>query len=196
MGKVTQLIALLALLLVVASCSRPMNNSVATVSETPPSSSSPPVPKVAQASIQPLFVIERSKNANIVRYDAHLTADGKLDPEKPVTAYWVLLAEDGRRQELSWVQKQKAYGFTVEPNASADGYTMTMVVIPERKIIVKKAGDVVHAELIIDGHPAVLEKIYIQSSAGLLGPKVEYIEIYGKDLETGEERVERIVPQY
>jgi len=193
MGKATQLILLLALLLV-ASCSRLMDNSVATGSETPPGSSSSPLPEAAQASTQPLFVIERSKNANIVRYDAHLTANGELDPEKPVTAYWVLLAEDGRRQELTWIQKQKAYGFVVEPDASGNAYTMTIVAVPERKITVKKVGDAVHAELVIDGHPAVLEKIYIESSAGLLGPKVQYIEISGKDFETGEERVERIVP--
>jgi hypothetical protein len=29
--------------------------------------------------MQPLFIIERSKTANVVHYDARLTADGNLD---------------------------------------------------------------------------------------------------------------------
>src|ERR1039457_4263601 len=50
---------------------------------------------------QPLFIIERNKNANVVHYDAQLTADGKLDPKRPVIAYWVMLAQGGRRQNLT-----------------------------------------------------------------------------------------------
>jgi hypothetical protein len=57
----------------------------------------PAAPATAQIKTSPLFIVERSKNANVVHYDARLTADGKLDPKEPVTAYWVLLAEDGRR---------------------------------------------------------------------------------------------------
>ena len=63
------------------------------------------------ADTHPLFIIERSKNTNVVHYDARLTADGKLDPEEPVIAYYVMLAEDGRRKELSWIEKKMAYGF-------------------------------------------------------------------------------------
>jgi len=46
---------------------------------------------------------------------------------------------------------------------------------------------------VIDGRPAVLEKMYINAADGLTGPKVLYIEVYGKDLQTGQKRRERIV---
>ena len=49
------------------------------------------------------------------------------------------------------------------------------------------------AEAVIDGRPAVLEKMYINAADGLTGPKVLYIEVYGKDLQTGQKRRERIV---
>ena len=68
----------------------------------------------ALAETHPLFIIERSKNANVVHYDARLTADGKLDPKEPVIAYYVMLAEDGRRKELNWIEKKMAYGFDIE----------------------------------------------------------------------------------
>jgi hypothetical protein len=44
-------------------------------------------------------------------------------------------------------------------------------------------------------HPAILEKMYIKASDGLMGPKVEYIELYGKDPQTGGKRYQKIVPK-
>jgi hypothetical protein len=146
-----------------------------------------------QKKTQPLFIIQRSKNANVVHYDARLTADGKLDPNEPVVAYWVLLAEDGRREELSSIEKKMAYGFRTKADPSVNGYKMTVVAVPKGEITVRKVGDVVRAELVIDGHPSVLERIYINATDGLLGPKVHYIELYGKDIETGEKRYQKIV---
>jgi hypothetical protein len=153
------------------------------------------VPAAAQMRTSPLFTIERSKNANVVHYDAQFTADGKLDPKEPVIVYWVRLAEDGRREKLSWIQKKVAYGFTIKPDPSVDGYGMTLVAAPEKQIIVKKEKETVRAEAVIDGRPAVLEKIYIYASEGLTGPKVQRIDVYGKDLQTGEERREKMVPK-
>jgi hypothetical protein len=152
-------------------------------------------PAAAQIKTSPLFIIERSKNANVVHYDARITDDGKLDPQEPVIAYWVLLAQDGRRQKLTWIEKKKAYGFTIKPDPSVNGYIMTLVAAPEQQITVKKEKDAVRAEAVIDGRPAVLEKMYINASDGLTGPKVKYIEVYGKDLQTGEKRLERMVPK-
>ena len=48
-----------------------------------------------------LFIIERSTNKNVIHYDAKFGKDGKLDPKNPVVAYWIMAAEDGRRESLS-----------------------------------------------------------------------------------------------
>jgi hypothetical protein len=152
-------------------------------------------PDRATIESRPLFIIERSKNANTVHYDARLTADGKLDPREPVIAYYVMLAEDGRRKELNGIEKALAYGFDVKPDPSVNGYRMTMVAAPGRAITVKKEGNTVRAELVIDGRPAVLGKMYINASDGPPWPEVHYIELYGKDLQTGEDRFEKVMPQ-
>ena len=152
-------------------------------------------PAAAQIKTSPLFTIERSKNANVVHYDAQLTANGKLDPKEPVIAYWIMLAKDGHREKLTWTEKKKAYGFTIKPDPSVNGYKMTLVAVPGRQITVKQEKDAVIAEGIINGRPAVLEKMYINASDGLMGPKVHYIEVYGKDLQTGEQRREEMVPK-
>src|ERR1700704_665677 len=83
--------------------------------------SGPPAPAVR---FLPLFVIERSVNSNVVHYDARIGADGKLDPMQPVVAYWIMGAEDGRRQELNLLERTRAYGFSIQPQG-ADSYKMT-----------------------------------------------------------------------
>ena len=152
-------------------------------------------PAAAQIRTSPLFIIERSKNANVVHYEARLTVDGELDPKEPVIAYWVRLAKDGRREELSWIEKKKAYGFDIKPDPSVNGYKVTLVAAPQLQITVKKAGDAIRAEGVIGGQPAVLEKIYINASDGLTVPKVHYIMLYGKDLKTGGKLSQKIVPK-
>jgi hypothetical protein len=37
--------------------------------------------------------------------------------------------------------------------------------------------------------------MYINASDGLTGPKVQYIEVHGKDLQTGEKLREKMVPK-
>ena len=152
-------------------------------------------PAAAQIKTSPLFIIERSKNANIEHYDARLTAHGTLDPKEPVIAYWVMRAEGGRREKLNWVEKKEAYGFTIKQDPLVNGYKMTLVAAPEREITVKKEKNVFRAEALIDGRLTVLEKMYINASDGVTGPTVHYIEVYGKDLKTGEKRHEKMVPK-
>jgi hypothetical protein len=152
-------------------------------------------PAAAQIKTSPLFIIERDQNTNVVHYDAQLTADGKLDPKEPVIAYWAVRAEGAPREKLSWIQKKMAYGFTIKPDPSVNGYRMALVVAPEKQIIVKMVKDAVHAEGVINGRPAVLEKLHIHASDGLPWPKVHYIEVYGKDLQTGEKLREKMLPK-
>ena len=181
-------------LLAATTCAGDTNHSIAPVPAGSIVSRPAALPAAAPAETRPLFIIERSKNANVVHYDARLTADGKLDPKEPVIVYWIVLAEDGRREKLNWIQK-KAYGFDIKPDPSVNGYRMTVAAAPRQQFTVKKEGDTASAEVVIDGRPAVLEKMYINASDGLTGPKVHYIELHGKDLQTGEKRFEKIVPK-
>ena len=193
MARMTCWLAVFALL-TAASCAKATDSSNAADVGAPPNSLDSSVPEAAQPATQPLFVMARSTNANVVHYDAQLTANGELDPEEPVIAYWIMLAEDGHREELTWIEKQKAYGFTVARDPAGNGYTLTMAAVPDRKMTVRKAGGAARAELVIDGHQAAVERIFVEATSGMFGPKVKYVELSGKDLETGQERTERILP--
>ncbi len=103
---------------------------------------------------QHLFKIERSKNANIVQYDVRVKADGKLDPKKPVVAYWVRLAKDGRKEDLKWVEKSFAYGFKAKYDAKTNTAIMDMAAKIKRKIKVLEVKGEYRAETPIDGQPS------------------------------------------
>jgi hypothetical protein len=54
-------------------------------------------------------------------------------------------------------------------------------------------GSAVRAEIVIDGRPAILEKMYINATEKLTGPTVHYLELYGKDVQTAEKRFEKVM---
>ena len=154
-----------------------------------------PVESLAKSDrAQQLFKIERNKNANIVQYDVQMKADGKLDPKEPVVAYWIRLAKDGRKKDLKWVEKQFAYGFTTTYDAKTNTAIMDMAAKINRKIKVLEVKGEYRAETTIDGQSAYLEKIFINSKGSGMSTKVRYMELFGKDVKTGEDRYEKFKP--
>jgi len=140
----------------------------------------------------PLFVIERSVNGNVVHYDAQLK-DGKLDPQQPVVAYWVM-GENGRRQELNLLEKLKAYGFSIFPDKQPEVFHMTLVSDKKKEIRVIHLGSEVRAEAQIGHCSAHLQKIFIESKKSWMINLPEYAEMIGNDVQTGAECRERVTP--
>lgn len=142
----------------------------------------------------PLFHIERSKNANIVQYDAQVAEDGKLFRKEPVVAYWIRLNEQGQKQELNWLQKTFAYGFNTDIDKSREKAEVNMKADVGQVIKVVRDGDKFRAIITIDGAPSYFEKMYIDSKRKGLSVDVYYVELFGEDIKTGEARYEKIVP--
>jgi hypothetical protein len=149
-----------------------------------------PLGTAAAETVQPLFYIERSLNANIVRYDVRLTSNGILDQKEPVIVYWLLNAEDGRREDLSYIERTRAYGIKVEPNGIQGEYLLSIVSFKGRSIRVFMKDGLARAEMNINGNPAFLERVFIQAAGAFSKP--QFIEFYGKDIRTLEERVEKV----
>jgi hypothetical protein len=143
---------------------------------------------------QHLFKIERSKNANIVQYDAQVSPDGKLLKKEPVAAYWIRLAEQGQVEKLSWIQRTFAYGFKAKLDRNRETAELDMAADFGRPIIIIREGDQYRATAPIDGSQSYLEKIFIQAHGKGIKVTVEYIELFGEDMETGEVRYQKFVP--
>jgi hypothetical protein len=78
---------------------------------------------------QPLFMIERTKNANKLYYEAVINKNGAISAKEPVKAYWILWARDstGKTTEpLSFLEKKVAYGFNIEPDPSGTHFNMCL----------------------------------------------------------------------
>jgi hypothetical protein len=141
-----------------------------------------------------LFFIERNKNKNYVQYDAHLTKDDDLRASNPVTTYWVL--EKGGQEELTLIEKKYAYGIDSQEKLEQNKFRILLVVLKDREIIVEKINGSFRAMVLIDGKQGILEKVYIESKAGLTGlPKVLYIDLFGRTKGEGFAMRERIIPK-
>jgi len=171
----------------------------------------PAVVCAAQTGPQPLFKIERSKNANIIQYDAQIGSDGKLLKKEPVIGYWIRLAEQGQVQQLSWVQRTFAFGFSAEYHRDSDtatiafGFsaeyhrdsdtaTIDMVADIGQPITVKRVEGKYMAVIDFEGQPSQLERIFIQAHGKGISVTVEYVEIFGVDLKSGEPTYGKIIP--
>jgi hypothetical protein len=141
----------------------------------------------------PLFVIEHSSNANAVHYEAKLK-DGKFDSQQPVVAYWVMAAENGRRQELNLLEKLKAYGFDIRPDREPEAYRLTIVSDRKKEIHVFRMGNTVRAEAKIGNCDAYLEKIFIATKKSWILSLPDYAEMIGTDMSTGAPCRERVTP--
>ena len=142
---------------------------------------------------QRLFHIERNKNTNIVVYDARVLPDSNLAEDDPVIVYWLKLAEGGHRKELKGIEKRMAYGFKVE-SREGNRLVIKMKADVGRDLVVDVHEGVYRAFMEIDGRQALLEKIYIFAKETLMLPSVKYLELFGTDVETGEEIYEKFLP--
>jgi len=150
-------------------------------------------PRLFGATSRELFTLARSKNANVVKYAVRVDPDGRLNTLSPVEAYWLMLAENGRREELTWTERQLAYGFSISEQTS-QGLVLRLGACSTRALRVRSIDGVFRAELQIAGQRASLQRIFVRTDEGLLLPSVRYIELSG--LAAGARRVvERVVPR-
>lgn len=136
-----------------------------------------------------LFRIERSKNKNVVVYRAHQVQSG-LRAASPISAYWLMLAEDGRREELTWAERRLAYGFEVT-DVSAERCRLTLSACSQRSLRVERADEGFRATCHIGGQRAVLQRIFVQTREGALLPGVQHVDLFGTSL-TGAPLSERL----
>lgn len=150
---------------------------------------------VAQAdSTQPLFVIERSTNSNVVHYEARLGENMKLNESDPVLVYWEMKTKGGKRQELTGIERRRAYGFKFEPDAANPGSVLLhLVPYDKRKLRVSAPEGVAFAEITIDGKLSKLKKIFIHTVGKSLVPGVDYIELFGTEVASGASTYEKIL---
>jgi hypothetical protein len=152
------------------------------------------VPRVAGAlPSRELFTLTRNTNANVVKYAVRTGSDGRLDGGRPIEAYWLMLAENGRREALTWAEQRFAYGFSTS-NWTDHGCFLRLTACPERELRVRVVDGGYRAEVTIAKRPTALKRIFVFAEPHALFPSVRYVEISGID-EGGKLVSERLLPR-
>jgi hypothetical protein len=140
-----------------------------------------------------LFFIQRNKNENTIVYDANLTSQGGFNSSKPIDVYWLRFASNGSRMELTWLQRNFAYGYKFKKDENKTGYWITLTAYDGRKIHLEKdrSGKPI-ATMTINGKYCRLNYIWAFADDSGSWPKVFHVDIHGKDMITGKIEVERI----
>lgn len=99
-----------------------------------------------------------------------------------------------RFRDLNWLERNFAYGSKVTQDKDAKKTLMSVSALKAREIEIKKneKGEI-QPVAEIGGKMSILKRIWVEVSEGHLRiPKVHYVDVFGVDLETGEEITERI----
>lgn len=144
-----------------------------------------------------LFYIQRSNNAHTVIYDANLVNAKTLHYKNPVNVYWIRYDETTHTQKLNAVEKALAYGVEAERNSKEkDSFDVKIVALKKRtlKVKINDSGKPI-ALMQINGIEGQLCKVFVQlEDEDAIKPTVRYIELFGKNLSTGEAIYEKFVP--
>jgi hypothetical protein len=134
-----------------------------------------------------LFYVERSSNSNTVIYTANLDAKGRLDPDKPVIAYWRWYNRGGYIKQLNFAERMLAYGVkSVKHDGPNGAYSFKIAALPERTLYVgldAKGSPEVFGKT--GGRWARLAYIYLEVDDSGMLPDVPAMDFFGYDRTTG-----------
>lgn len=140
-----------------------------------------------------LFYIQRNMNANTVFYDANFRSVGQLDPDKPIDVYYIHYATDGKRSELSLLERSIAYGYHFE-QMGPNRFQIKLKAFPDRmlELTLEHGQPRLYAQ--VSGQKALLTRIYVNARPPLY-TSVIYVDIWGTSLTGGNVVHERIYNQ-
>jgi hypothetical protein len=135
--------------------------------------------------------------------DPHTEQVKKSDP---LEVFWMDFAchpetevdEKKLKSPLNFIEKYLAYGFHCSPLETEDQYLLNPRARPEICIKLMSSPEepeVYRCKTVIGDREAYLCRIYVQAKENLIGiPSVQWVNIHGLDVETGEEIFEKILP--
>ena len=137
-----------------------------------------------------VFRFERSTNNNYICYDINLK-DGALNQKEPLRAYWVLGGET-RIEELTFLDRKMAFGVKVV-STKKDEAVVHLTAYKDLNIRICRHKGKWVGIVKLNGHEMILQKMFAQMKPHF-SVKCEHVDIYGKDITTGESLHERIKP--
>jgi hypothetical protein len=138
-----------------------------------------------------LFFLQRSQNTNTVIYELNFK-DGVMDTVEPVHIFWICYAEHGQREELTEIQRKRAYGLETK-HITKEHYELRFLANKKYVLDLMKGPDhKFHIYNMINQKQVIFSKIYLQLHGGtLFSPNIEYVVLTGIDPASGTEVSEK-----
>jgi len=132
-----------------------------------------------------LFFLQRTQNTNTVVYELNMKK-GVIDSLEPVHVFWICYAEKSQREELTELQRKRAYGLATK-YISKDHYELRFLANKKYAIELMKGKDNnYHVYDQINQKQAILTRVYLEIHGGsLFSPNIENVLLNGIDPETG-----------
>jgi len=133
-----------------------------------------------------LFYLQRNPDANTVIYQLNMK-DGQLNEEEPVSVFWIRYTEGGQIKALSGMQRKLAYGISSKIIAKGK-HELRFTSYPKLPLYLTQSapGKNYYVYAVLKDRSMILDRVFIKVKNGTFCiPKVDYIQLSGKDMETG-----------
>lgn len=162
---------------------QPCTCQVASTFPTPPSDN------------RTLFYIQRTPNVNTIMYDVNMEGTD-VDADNPVKAYWIRYGEEGQREDLSYIQRNYAYGIKSK-KLDARNYELRFVSYKKLSFMLSLSDrdSRYHVYARINNVDIEVSRVFLQIEGGTFWfPNVVCAEVRGVDRATGKPVIQNFKP--
>jgi len=142
-----------------------------------------------------MFFLQRTPNANTIACDLNVDSKGKVNLKTPLITYWLRYGDSpaGEKKDLNFIQRHFAYGLNIKQRGEKK-YEFWFVSYKKYHMYLLQTKDGkwrVYGK--INDKLTVLGSIFIYINGGSFwNPHVDYVELRGKDVNSGEQMTERL----
>lgn len=150
-----------------------------------------PVPK---GITNQLFYLQRDPNTNTFICELNLDKDGNVDRNEPILIYWMRYDVDGKKADLSYVQRKFAYG--IQTKELGKDYFELRFVSHKKQVLylARDDKDKFYVYTTVNQKKIRLERIFVRIEGGSFWlPNVKYVEFRGLNPETNTVIAERLI---
>lgn len=143
-----------------------------------------------------LFFVQRNISKNVVVYDANRDESGTIDTREPALIYWKRYNDGlgGKEFELRWFERRLGYRLKIFETTNHSALVSIASYKKKKFRIVQSPDGSIKAKIEIKGRMSAMTYIFMHMAKDTFFPEINYIEIGGHDLNTGEFIFERFLP--
>lgn len=148
--------------------------------------------------VSPLFIINRSRDANEIWYSVNFNIYGEIDTDNPIRIFWVKKECNNKIEPLTRIQNRYAYGIKILDYHCDTSYICSFQFVSHSKstfTLRKKNNNSYGVFTTIKNNHMEVNRIFVQiEGESYWFPKIPYVKLTGKNINNGKEISDIIIP--